>query len=70
MTTNTREQFRQYLGMGHGEGYVIRLRTRKGQRYANAQIIASFQTYDEMHQAWDQVTTAEGMTDVYGSQFD
>ena len=66
MTTNTNEQFRQYLGTCEGDGtYAIRLRTRKGQQYRKAPIIASFPTHELMTQAWDMATTAEGMVDVF-----
>ncbi|UOW93147.1 hypothetical protein SEA_NOSHOW_80 [Mycobacterium phage NoShow] len=64
MTTNT---FRQYLGTTDGDAYVIRLRTRKGQAYRTAPVIARFDTYDAMLQAWDMCTTAEGMVNVYGT---
>lgn len=64
MTTNT-NTFRQYLGTTDGDRYVIRLRTRKGQRYANAPIIASFDTHAAMCQAWERCTDLEGMVDVY-----
>jgi len=71
MTTNTNEQFRQYLGTWDDEGNpVIRLRTRKGQAYRKARIIARFDTYEDMVQAWERITDLEGMTPVYGSKFD
>lgn len=66
MTTNT-NTFRQYLGTTDGDAYVIRLRTRKGQRYASAPIIASFPTYAQMLQAWDMCTDAEGMVNVHAT---
>lgn len=68
MTTNANEHFRQYLGTCEADGsYAIRLRTHKGQRYANAPIIASFPTYALMTQSWDMCTDAEGMINVFGT---
>ena len=63
MTTNA-NTFRQYLGTTHDGQYVICLRTRKGQAYTKAPIIATFPTYELMLQNWDMATTAESMSDV------